>query len=141
MNTLELIPSKKYLIRLHKGEEILESLKSFCKENNIESGFAMMIGAISSVNLALYELNKKEYFRKSFDGAFEIASMSGNITKMNGELITHIHGIYSDKNFETIAGHVDRAVVSATCEILLTTFENKISRQKSEEIGLNLLDL
>lgn len=141
MNFVELEPSKRFLLRLKQGDEILSSLKTFCKEKDIYSASIFAIGAISRVDLALYKLDKKEYLKKSFSGAFEIASMSGNITKLNNEYIAHIHGVYSDEKFGCIAGHVDSATVSATCEIVLEAFENKISRKNNAEIGLNLLDL
>ncbi len=130
-----------YIIRLEKGEEMIESIKNFCDEHKINSAKIFAIGAISHVGLALYELDKKEYFRKDFDGAFEIASMSGNISKFENQYVAHIHGVFSDKEFSTIAGHVDKAIVAATCEIILESYDNELHRTKSEEIGLNLIDL
>jgi predicted DNA-binding protein with PD1-like motif len=141
MHFVELSSIKKYLIRLEKGDEVLSSVKDFCAGKNILSASLFAIGAISGVSLALYELDKKEYFRKSFSGAFEIASMSGNISRLGDEYIAHFHGVFSNKEFGTIAGHIDNATVSATCEIILESYKNEIQRKRNKEIGLNLLDL
>lgn len=141
MHSVNLSIVKKHLIRLELGDEILSSVRTFCAENNIASASIFAIGAISSVDLALYELDKKEYFRKSFTGAFEISSMSGNISKMGDEYIAHVHGVFSGKEFSCIAGHIDKVTVSATCEIILEEYKEGILRKKNEEIGLNLLDI
>jgi predicted DNA-binding protein with PD1-like motif len=40
-----------------------------------------------------------------------------------------------------MGGHLREAVVSATCEIWLSSFRDGIGRKKSGESGLDLLDL
>lgn len=138
---MKITESDKYIIRLSRGDEIISSLINFCLNNQISFATFSVIGAVSDIKLAFYELDKKKYLRKSFDGSFEIASMNGNICKMDDKFIVHSHGVFSDIDFDGKAGHVDSAIISATGEITLQSYKNVISRKKDDEIGLNLLNI
>ncbi len=130
-----------YLIRLEKDEKIIESIKQICKDKDIKSGYLSAIGAISSATLALYLLDKKEYFTKDFSEPMEIVSLSANISRLNNEPLIHCHTVISKQDMTAIGGHLNEAIVSATCEIILTPWSSQITRSFNEEIGLNLLDI
>ncbi|MDP7141162.1 MAG: DNA-binding protein [Candidatus Woesearchaeota archaeon] len=133
--------NNKFLIRLKKGEKIIETLIKFCKENNINSGYLFAIGAISKAELAHYNLNNKEYSSKTFDEQLEVCSLTGNIAFVEEELFLHVHVVLADDKMQTYAGHLKEGVVSATLEVILTPWNERIDRKHSEEIGLNLLEI
>tara|TARA_Y100000310_G_scaffold18735_2_gene18364 strand:- start:8453 stop:8872 length:420 start_codon:yes stop_codon:yes gene_type:complete len=133
--------NNKLLIRLEKGEKIIETLTKFCKDNNINSGYLFAIGAISKAELAHYNLDNKEYSSKTFNEQLEVCSLTGNIAYVEKELFLHIHIVLADNKMQTYAGHLKEGVVSATLEVILTLWDEKIERKHSEEIGLNLLEI
>jgi len=130
-----------YAIKLEKGEKIIETLKNFCIENNIFTGYLFGIGALDEAELAHYIVKNKKYNYEIFKQPLEIVSLSGNITTMSNEVYLHCHITLSDVNMEAIAGHLKEGVISATCEVILIRLNVNIERKYDENIGLNLMDL
>ena len=129
-----------YILSCLRGEEIMSELKKFAEKNKIHAASFSIIGASQEVELAWYDVDIKEYTVKVFKEKFEIVSMLGNISIMNGDTVVHSHGVFSNKKMQTMGGHVNKAVVAAACEITLQKLEGKINREYSKEIGLNLME-
>ena len=54
---------------------------------------------------------------------------------MNGEFYTHIHMSAGNDKGEVFGGHLNKAVVSATCEMVIDIIDGKVDRYFDEEIG------
>lgn len=134
------IPSA-YVIRLEKGERVIERLLELCEKEKVKAGYFNGLGAVSEAELGHYDLGKKEYSSKKLSGQYEIASFHGNISEMSGKSYVHAHIVVGDSGFSSWSGHLKEAVISATCEIFLTKLDTAIRRKKEEETGLNLLDI
>ncbi len=129
------------IIRLERGEKIIETLKNFCSKNKIKCGYFFGLGALGEVELAHYIVETKKYTSKILKQPLEIVNMSGNIATMNNEFYLHCHITLSDEKMKAIAGHLKEGIISATCEIVLVNLSATINRKYDEFTGLNLLDL
>jgi hypothetical protein len=129
----------KFLIRIDKGEEIVETLKKFCRDNEILLGSITGLGATNRVKVGLYDVDKKEYFSKELVGNYEIAPLYGNISTMNKETYLHLHINLCDSNYNSFGGHLNYAIVSATFEGIIEKIDGKVDRELDKEIGLNLI--
>jgi hypothetical protein len=129
---------KHWIIRIDKGEEIVTVLERFCREHDIRLGTVSGIGATDRAVIGLFRTRTKEYVRKELVGDHEITSLTGNISRMNNGVYLHLHVNLSDANHLTYGGHLNSAVVSATCEVVVRGLEGEMEREFSEEIGLNL---
>jgi predicted DNA-binding protein with PD1-like motif len=129
-----------YVIRLDAGERILETLLSFCECNGIGSGFFHGLGAVGGAELGHFNPATGDYSWTQFSGPYEIVSLYGNITRVEGKPFLHAHASLGDKTFAVRGGHLKEAVVSVTCEVTLTRFRDDIGRKKDVVTGLFLLD-
>ncbi len=138
---MEYINSKDvYILRIDKGEEIIEELTTFVTNENIKAGIITGIGATDHVEIGLFNIYTKEYHGKTLKGLHEITSLSGNITTKNKEPYLHLHINVSDESNNTYGGHLNKCYVSATAEIIIRKIDLCIERKFNDEIGLNLLD-
>lgn len=129
-----------YVVRLNKGEEVIESLKSLCKNEDIKLAEITGLGASNLVEIGVFNVNTKEYNTKVFEGMFEITSLVGNATRKDDEVYLHIHINFGDENGTVKGGHLVRANISATSEIIVRKINGEVERKLSDEIGLNLLE-
>ena len=131
----------KYFIRIDKGEEVVETLKKFCIEQNIKLGSISAIGATDKAELGYFEAAAKKYHKKLFTGDLEIAPLIGNITTLKDEVYLHLHANLANTKQEAFAGHLGSAVISVTFEGIIEKIDGNIDRYFDKEIGLNLLKL
>lgn len=124
--------------RIDKGEEILENLKLICEKEKIKLVNVNALGAINDFEVGLFDVDEKKYYSQRHTGNFEIVSLTGSVTTKDGETYIHIHLSAGDKENKVYGGHLNKAIVSATCEMFIQVIEGKVERKFDEEIGLNL---
>lgn len=128
----------KIIVRIDKGEEILEKIKEIALQENIKLASINALGATNDFTVGVYKVDEKKYYSNEFKGNFEIVSLTGTINTMNGEFYTHIHMSAGNDKGEVFGGHLNKAVVSATCEMVIDIIDGKVDRYFDKEIGLNL---
>mgnify|MGYP001589291692 FL=1 len=129
-----------YTLNFSPGEEIVFQIARFAREKGIKAGHITGLGAASRLTIAYYNLDDKKYEKKEFRENVEICSLNGNIAiGKEGELIIHLHGIFSRRDFTTLGGHIVELVISGAGEIHITAFKGEIRRSYDENTGLNLM--
>ena len=124
--------------RIDKGEEILEQLEMLANNEGIKLATIQAIGATDDFTVGVFDTKAKKYRANNFSGDFEILSLLGTITTMNGKYYPHLHMSAGDENGQVYGGHLNRAVISATCEMIITILPGNIDRELDENIGINL---
>lgn len=126
------------VVRIDKGEEIIEKIKEVALKENIKLASINALGATNNFVVGVYKVDEKKYYSNEFKGNFEIVSLTGTINTMNGEFYTHIHMSAGNDKGEVFGGHLNKAIVSATCEMVINIIDGNIDRYFDKEIGLNL---
>ena len=126
------------VVRIDKGEEILENIKAIALKENIKLANTNALGAVSEFTVGVFKTDEKKYYSNEFKGYFEIVSLTGTINTMNGEYYSHLHMSAGDDTGKVFGGHLNRAIVSATCEMIIYIIDGNVDRYFDEEIGLNL---
>ena len=128
----------KILVRIDKDEEILEKVKELALKEKIRLAAVQALGATNSFTVGVYNVAEKKYYANTFSGSFEIVSLTGTINTMNGEFYTHLHMSAGNDKGEVFGGHLNRAVVSATCEMVVDVLDGTVDRAYDPVTGLNL---
>ena len=128
------------IVRIDKGEEIIEKMLEVCKKENVKLANVNALGATNNFEVGLFHTDKKEYEAHVHTGDFEIVSFTGSITQKEGNLYHHIHMSAADGNNNVVGGHLNKATVSATCEMFIHVIDGVVNRKFSDEIGLNLFE-
>ncbi|OQX54490.1 MAG: hypothetical protein B5M53_05815 [Candidatus Cloacimonas sp. 4484_209] len=128
-----------WIVVLKRGEKIIEKLMKFIEKENITSGYLRGIGAVSSIELAHFNLKEKRYSSKKIEEPLEIVSLIGNIAEKENEKFIHCHIAVGNDRMELYGGHLKEAIVSATCEVIVTPFTKKVKRAFDSDTGLFLL--
>ncbi len=126
------------IARIDKGEEILEKIKEISLKENIKLASVSALGATNDFTVGVYKIDEKKYYSNDFQGNYEIVSLTGTINTMNNEFYTHIHMSAGNENGEVFGGHLNKAIVSATCEMVITIIDGRVDRILDKDIGLNL---
>ena len=124
--------------RIDRGEEILENIKEISLKENIKLANINALGATNDFTVGVFKVDEKKYYSNEFKGNFEIVSLTGTINTMNDEFYTHIHMSAGNDKGEVFGGHLNRAIVSATCEMIINIIDGKVDRELNEDVGLNL---
>lgn len=130
-----------FLVRLFRDEKVTETLLVFIKEKEILGGSITGIGAIEGVTLGYFDRNKKQYVQREFNDVYEVVSYKGNISYVKNEPFIHAHILLGDGEFQSHAGHFFEGTVAVTMEIFVRITNDKIVREKDNDLQLNLLRL
>jgi uncharacterized protein len=130
-----------YIVRLDAGEKIVETLKALCERDEIGAGFFSGLGAVDEAEIGHFDPASNDYTWIRLSGPYEIVSLYGNITTVEGKPFIHAHIALGDNTFAVRGGHLKEAEVSVTCEITLTRFRDDIGRTKDAATGLFRLSL
>ena len=124
--------------RIDKGEEILEKVKEIALKENIKLANLNALGATNDFTVGVLNVENKRYVSNNFHGNYEIVSLTGTINTKDGEFYTHLHMSAGNDKGEVFGGHLNRAVVSVTCEMVINIIDGTVDRYFDEETGLNL---
>ena len=127
------------IVRMDKGEEIQDQLKALALKENIRLASVSALGAVDSFTVGVFKTDEKKYYANHFSGAFEIVSLTGTITTMDGKYYSHLHMSAGNDKGEVFGGHLNEAYISATCEMVVTEMDGVVEREFNNEVGLNLL--
>lgn len=131
----------KYIMRIDKGENVLESITSWCVENDIKAGVFSGIGAVEYVSCGYYALDEKKYYFKQYDQLLEVLSMQGNIALKEEKPFPHVHAVFSGTDNKAFGGHVEEMRVGVVLEVVFEALSKPIVREHDECIGLFLMDV
>jgi uncharacterized protein len=130
-----------YIVRLDTGERIIETLTAFCARENIRAASISGVGTCVGTVLGHLNWETKTHRQRPLEGHFEITSLLGNVSILDGKPLVHLHvTLAEEETSRAFSGHLHEAEIRATGEIFITTLAGELPRRKDPATGLNLLE-
>lgn len=136
-------------LRLRRGTDLMNGLKTVCEENGIKQG--AILGGIGSLQKMTYQVLAPKPETKLgagytdpqvVPGPVEIVSLQGVVFQSeDGETLLHVHGTFSDQHGKVYAGHVvtgENPVLATLDGIVAEITDVALVRRMDAEVGLGL---
>jgi len=132
-----------HIFRLEEDKDLLKEILRIAKENHIESGILMAIGALKSARFAFYIGGKEVYKYMELNKHLELLSCEGNISMKDEEPLVHAHVILGDETGAAYGGHLtEGTIVYPTVELHILKISGlSLTRHFDARTGLNLLSV
>jgi predicted DNA-binding protein with PD1-like motif len=131
----------RYVLRLETDEEVMATLVNFVQREEIRGGYFLAFGGFRRVRLRYFDVHSKQYRDHDVDRQVEVISLLGNIARVDGRPMIHMHTAVSDEQGRTDSGHIGEGVVRPTLEVFVTKLDGELRREKDPGTGLELLAL
>ena len=132
---------KTFVLIFETGDEAASGILRFAKENNLAASHFTAIGGFKEVVLGYFEMDKKQYKHIPVHEQVEVLSLLGDIALEKGEPKLHAHAVVGTSDGSARGGHLIKAVVRPTLEVILTESPVHLRREFDETSGLALIHL
>jgi predicted DNA-binding protein with PD1-like motif len=131
---------KTFVVVLETGDEVLSCLQTFVEENGIFAAQVTAIGAFSNVVLKYFDWEKKEYAENVVSEQVEVASLIGDVAQApSGAPAIHAHLVVGKRDGTAMAGHLGKAHVRPTLEVIIVESPGYLHKVQDPEAGLALI--
>ncbi|RZI44027.1 DUF296 domain-containing protein [Herbaspirillum sp. HC18] len=130
-----------YALIMDSGDEAVASLQRFCEEQNIGAARFTAIGAFSSATLGYFNWERKDYDEIPLQEQVEVLMLAGDVALHEARPKIHAHVVVGKRDGSAHGGHLLRADVRPTLEVMLTESPSHLRRTMDAESRLPLIDI
>jgi predicted DNA-binding protein with PD1-like motif len=126
-----------YALIYEIGEEVMQTLLAFAKQEKLAGSSVSGIGALSDVILAYFDWDQKKYVPNPIPEQVELVSLLGDISlDPAGEPALHVHVVVGKRDGTAYGGHLVAAHVRPTLEMIITESPEHLQRKIDPATGL-----
>jgi predicted DNA-binding protein with PD1-like motif len=129
-----------FAVILDSGDEVLSSLLNFVRSAQMSAARLTAIGALSDVVLRYFDWDEKQYRDIPVYEQVEVASLVGDVALDDGGRPTvHVHIVVGRSDGTAMAGHLGKAHVRPTLEVIVDEQPAYLQKTLDRETGLALI--
>lgn len=132
-------PERTFAVILESGDEVVACLERFAAEQHLTASRLSAIGAFSDVTLGYFDWGHKQYTPHRFDEQVEVLALIGDIALDADRPRVHAHVVLGRADCSTLGGHLMKAIVRPTLEVLLVDSPDYLRREHDPQSGLALI--
>lgn len=130
-----------FIVVMDKGDDAAEQLSAFARDRAVSAAGLTAIGACREATLGYFDPDIMDYRSTHFSGQREVLSLVGDIATREGEPAPHAHVVLGQKDSSTIGGHLLKAIVFPTMEVIVTESPARLRKRIDPETGMALIAL
>ncbi len=125
---------------LDAGDKAFACISRFANDHAISAASVTAIGAFQTATAGFFDVETKSYEEISVDEQSEVLSLIGDIAEGDdGRASLHLHVVLGLRDGSTKGGHLLKATVRPTLEVIVTEMPGHLRRRKVEALGIALL--
>jgi len=129
-----------FVLIFQTGDEVVEELMRFATEHKPRSAHFTAIGAFRDVVLAYFDWPTKKYQEIPLNEQVEVLTLAGDIAWTDdGKPVVHSHVVVGRSDGSTRGGHLRKAHVRPTLELVLVEYPRHLERKHDPETNLTLI--
>jgi uncharacterized protein len=133
---------KTFILIFEIGDELAGGLLQFAKQQKLSAASFKAVGALSAVRLGWFSWESKKYEPSvTLDEQVELLSLIGDVALKDGEPVVHAHAVIGRKDGTAHGGHLLKAHIRPTCEVVLTESPTHLQKFIDPQSGLALINL
>lgn len=129
-----------FAVVLDAGDEAFACISRFANDHAISAASITAIGAFQTATVGFFDIETKTYLDIPVDEQSEVLSLIGDIAEGDdGRASLHLHAVLGLRDGCTRGGHLLKATVRPTLEVIVTEMPGHLRRRKVEALGIALL--
>lgn len=120
--------------RLHRGDDLLGSIRALAEEAAIEAG--VVLSAVGCISCGVVR-DASGVNLKTIDEPCEIVSLNGTVSRTR----CHLHIALSKEDLSAVGGHlVEGCIINTTCELVIGVLDGwRFGMEQDSETGYDEL--
>jgi hypothetical protein len=123
------------------GDEVMQTLGRHVVEHNVTAARFTAVGAFSEATLGFFDLAKQDYEPIAVREQVEVLALLGDVATRDGKPVVHAHVVLGRRDGSACGGHLLRARVRPTLELMLVQSPATLAKSYRPEFGLALIDV
>ena len=130
-----------FVLVFDKGDDPVEGIAAFAREQQLGAAHFTGIGAFSDVIVGYFDRERKDYERILIREQVEVLSLVGDIALEGEQPRVHAHVVVGKSDGSAHGGHLLEAHVWPTLEVVLTQTPEPLHKRFDPETGLALISV
>jgi len=124
------------LVNLARGEDLRSKIEGLARDLGVQAARVSAIGALEDPVLGWWDLEARVYHKQVFPGVWELVSLDGNLSLLEGKPFLHMHATISGHDYAVKGGHLFEGKVGVMVELFMDPYPTPLARKMSEDVGL-----
>jgi hypothetical protein len=123
------------------GDEAVDELTGWCRSRQVMAARLTGVGAFSEATVAWFDWEHREYREVPIQEQVELLALNGDVAEQDGQPAIHVHVVLGKRDGTAWGGHLMRACVRPTLELIVDEVPVHLQKRHDPETGLALIAL